>query len=272
MEFSVLMSIYSQDNPRYLDEAITSVFNQNLQPSEVVIVIDGPLPDSLEKIVKKWVDECGNKIKLVELPENVGLAKALNEGLKHCSYDYVARMDSDDVCCYDRFKVQLDYMEEHADIALLGAWYKQYDEQFKNIVTERKVPEDHQSIVKYAQHRTPINHVTIVFRKSAVLAIGGYPEREGRFEDWWLSLKLIKQGYKLHNLPLYLVNVRGGDNFIQRRGGVGYLVQEVKNMYRLQAEKLITLHAFVFNVCIRALVRLVPNNLREYSYRVIRKV
>lgn len=272
MTFTVLMSVYKDDNPRYLDEAIESVFSQSLVPAEFIIVKDGPVSSHLEKVLDSWANTKPDVLKLVELPVNVGLARALNEGLKYCSAELVARMDSDDICCEDRFKIQVRYMNEHPEVALLGSWYKQYDEKFENIVTERKVPEDHESLVKYAQHRTPINHVTIVFRKAAVESIDGYPEREGRFEDWWLSLKLIKHGYKLHNLPLYLVNVRGGSDFIQRRGGMQYLVHEIKNMYRLYKEKLISLKSFIINICIRTLVRLVPNFLREYSYRLIRKV
>ena len=111
-----------------------------------------------------------------------------------------------------------------------------------------------------------------MFRKSAVLAIGGYPEREGRFEDWWLSLKLIQNGFKLNNLPLYLVKVRGGGDFIKRRGGVRYLMQEIGNLHHLKSEKLISVHAFIINVCIRTLIRLFPNFLRDYSYKLIRKI
>lgn len=270
MNFSVLMSVYGKDNADYLNNAIASLFNQTLVPDEVLIVQDGPISIELKGVIDNWLQQ-RNEIRVLELSKNVGLAKALNAGLQECSNEYVARMDSDDVSHADRFKVQMDYLLSHPDISLLGAWYQQYDESLSKIVTERKVPEEHNAIEKYAQHRTPINHVTIIFKKADVLAVGGYPEKDGRFEDWWLSLKLIQNGFKLQNLPSYLVDVRGGEDFIQRRGGFAYLIQEIKTMRDLRRENLISIRALVFNVCIRTMVRLVPNFLRDYGYRLIRK-
>lgn len=273
MKFSLLMSVYGKDNPQFLNESIQSIVEQEHKPTEYVIVKDGPLPKELENCLSKWKNKFSSKLKFVSLSENVGLAKALNAGLKECTCEYVARMDSDDICYPNRFKLQFDFLATHTEISLLGGWYKQYNEDMSKYVIDRKLPINHDDIVIYGKYRTPFNHVTAVFKIKDVLKVGGYPEDiEGRLEDWWLVLKLIKNGYKLHNLPEYLVKVRGGDDFIARRGGFSYIAFEIKNLYAMRQQNLISTSVFIKNILIRTTVRLFPLSLRTLSYKLIRKV
>ena len=125
MNFSVLISVYYKEKPEYLKDAINSVFNQTLLPNEVILVEDGKLSDELYNTIKK-LQEKYNEIKTVCLKENQGLGPALNEGLKYCSYDIVARMDSDDICMPDRFKIQIDFMEKHPDIDIISGWIDEF--------------------------------------------------------------------------------------------------------------------------------------------------
>ena len=96
MKFSVLLSVYRKEQPAYLRQSLDSIFTQTLLPDEVVLVKDGPLTDALDEVAE---DYCRKYpvIRVVPLSENQGLGRALNEGLKHCSYDLVTRMDTDDV-------------------------------------------------------------------------------------------------------------------------------------------------------------------------------
>ncbi len=109
MKFSVLMSLYVKENPLYLRECFESLQQQTLPADEIVLVFDGPVSEGLEAIVQQF--EMRLPIKTVKLAQNRGLGKALNEGLLHCSYDWVFRMDTDDICVPTRFEKQVAYIQ-----------------------------------------------------------------------------------------------------------------------------------------------------------------
>ncbi|EIV9090438.1 glycosyltransferase, partial [Escherichia coli] len=98
-KFSVLISIYKNDLPQFFEVALRSIFHdQTLKPDQIVIVADGELHQTHIDIINSFIDDVGNKIvTFVPLPRNVGLANALNEGLKACRNELVARMDADDI-------------------------------------------------------------------------------------------------------------------------------------------------------------------------------
>ena len=109
--FSVLLSVYHKEKAEFLDEALNSIVCQTLKPDEIIIVEDGPLTNELNNVLDKFETE--NKcVKRVPLKVNSGLGKALNEGLKHCSNDLVARMDTDDIAFPDRFEKQVEFMSQ----------------------------------------------------------------------------------------------------------------------------------------------------------------
>ncbi|WP_240058531.1 glycosyltransferase, partial [Bacteroides uniformis] len=93
-----------KEKPIYLKSALDSVLNQTLPPSEIILIKDGPLTVELEKVLSSYDT---NLLKIIPLPNNLGLSKALNIGLKHCSYEFVARMDTDDICYPSRFEKQV---------------------------------------------------------------------------------------------------------------------------------------------------------------------
>jgi len=272
MKFSLLMSVYSGDKAEYLDESIASVVvKQIVKPDEYVIVKDGPVGGKIELVLNHWKKLLGSKFLILRMGYNVGLARALNAGLRACTYGYVARMDADDVSLPERFKVQVQFMKKNPDISLLGSWYKQFDDNMVTVISERKVPKNHSEIVKFSRSRTPFNHCTVLYRKENIISVGGYPEAIGYMEDWWLALKLISKGFRLHNLPLYLVNVRGGAAFMSRRRGALYLRQELMNLRVMYMSGLITRVDFIRNSMIRIVVRSMPVNITELAYRLIRK-
>ena len=170
--FSVLISVYNKENSLSLRQSLTSVFRQKLPPTEVVLLKDGPLTEELDKVIAEYVMRYP-ELKIVSLPVNQGLGKALNEGLKHCSYDLVARMDTDDIAKPDRFEKQIRVFQEHPELDVVGAWIDEFEETTSNIISTRKLPEVHYDIWQFAKKRNPENHPVIMFRKQAVLAAGG---------------------------------------------------------------------------------------------------
>ncbi len=138
---SVLMSIYSGDNPKYLYAAIESIISQTRPPDEIVVVKDGPLTNELSRIIKQWQQKRPGLFKVVSLTENRGLGVALQEGLKACSYDIVARMDADDISSPDRFEKQLRFLQDNPDVAVVSSWMACFEDNPDNIVFIRQMPQ-----------------------------------------------------------------------------------------------------------------------------------
>lgn len=264
MKFSVLISVYIKEKPHYLDEALASIERQTLQPNEVVIVEDGPLTDGLHEVISDWAKKL--PIKSVKLPENVGLGRALAEGVKACKYDLIARMDGDDICVPERFDEQIEFMGSHDDIAVLGGAILEFDNDETNPYALRKTPTEHCELLEYAKRRNPLNHVTVVFRKHAVLAVGNYVALQG-FEDYYLWIRLFEKGFKGANLEKPLVLVRTGKEMLRRRGGFTYIWKEIEFFRTLNHMGYISYLEFLRNIVIRSIVRLSPVAFRRFVYK-----
>lgn len=264
MNFSVLMSVYYKESPEYLKDSISSVFHQTLLPNEVILVEDGKLTDKLYDVIKK-LQEKYNNLKTVSLNKNQGLGPALNEGLKYCSYEIIARMDSDDICMPDRFKIQTDFLEKHPNIDIVSGWIDEFNDKKENIISTRKTPETHKEIVKFSKFRNPINHPAVMFRKKTICNIGGYKNIHF-LEDYDLWIRAILNGAQLYNIQQSILYFRLTDNAFLRRGGIEYAKKEIEFQQMLYNKKYISIRNMYFNIGIRLLMRLLPNIIRKYIY------
>jgi len=267
IEFSVLMSIYKNDVYEDVVDAVKSILCQGMKPTQVVVMLDGPVNDAIISLLKASKDD---GVEFHALEKNVGLAKALNIGLTYCHHDIVARMDADDVSLPDRFESMIPLFSDN--LALMGGIYDIYDENLRKKIGRRAVPEEHKKIVRFAKTRTPFNHPTSIIRKSAVLAVGGYPEEIGRFEDWGLSLRLINAGYVLKNIPKTVLNFRGGEEMMNRRSGWKYAIEELKALFKMYRTGLFSLPIFIYNAFLRFPLRLVPRGFLKKVYSSIQPV
>lgn len=222
-KFSVLMAVYHLEKPDRLDAAIASIWDfQNLKPDEVVVVKDGPLTIALDSVLENAKARIGHQLKIVSLEYNVGLALALNEGLKACSYEVIARMDSDDISEPTRFEKQIPRLGLGMD--LCGGHIAEFDREMS--LGKRTVPLDNESIRRYIRSRNPFNHVTVCYRKSVVQALGGYPNLPYR-EDYALWAKIVGAGHEVENIDSVLVRVRSGRAMVVRRNGWLYAKGEL---------------------------------------------
>lgn len=262
--FSVLLSLYIKEQPSFLRKSLDSVFSQTLLPSEVVLVEDGPLTPDLESVVSEF--QCRYSIlKVIALEQNQGLGKALNEGLKYCSYDLVARMDTDDIAKPDRFEKQIEVFRNNPEIDICSAWIDEFEGAPTNLISTRKLPENHQDIAIYAKTRCPINHPVVMFKKNAVLAAGGYLHFP-LFEDYYLWIRMLMNGAKFYNIQESLLYFRFSPQMFKRRGGWKYAIDEVRFEKLLLDIKMISWACFIKNVIIRFPVRIAPNKFREWLY------
>ena len=213
---SVVVCVYEKDNAEHFKLAIESLYNQTLLPNEVVVSGDGKLSDELYKTIEALKKKY-RKLKYYELKENEGIGAASNFGISKCKSELVAKMDSDDISVPDRIEKQVKAFKNDPELVMLGG---QIDEFANNdpeqVVSRREVPTDPDEIVEFARRRSPLNNPTIMFRKKAVEAVGGYPEMS-RAEDYYLFVKLIAKHQKLANLPDVLVKYRLDSDNIKRR-------------------------------------------------------
>lgn len=269
MKFSVLMSVYLDDNPQFLSKAISSISSeQTLQPDQIVLVCDGPISAQSEEVLNFWSAELGELIGIVRLPENKGLAYALNAGMKHCKHEYVARMDADDISLPNRFQSQVNYITSHPDISVLSAWIEEVHPESLIEQSKRLLPEKHEDISRLAKRRNPISHPVTMFKRADVLNVGGYPLFK-KSQDYALWSLMLINGFKFANQQVVLLKMRAGQGLVSRRGAK-YLMSEIEILKYQRSIGLIGWGGFLVNVLIRGIFRLSPNWLKMFLYKIVR--
>lgn len=266
MQFSVLMSVYKNEKAEYLDLALHSMVEQTLKPNEIVVVEDGLLTEELSSCIDKYEKDYPGLFRRIAFKENRGLGLALRDGVLACRYGYIARMDTDDIAVPERFAKQFAYLEKHQEVALLGTWIKEFSSNLVHHDTVTNLPVTHEEIINYAKKRNPFRHMTVVYKKTAVIDSGNYQDFLW-FEDYDLWVRMLQKGYVAANMPEYLVNVRAGNEMFARRGGWRYLKQEIRFQKYLREIGFISFVDYISNVCIRSLMRLLPDWLRKVLYK-----
>ena len=266
MEISVLMSIYKNDVAEQVKMAIESILNQSLPPTQIVVVVVGPIPERLNRIISYY--ESDKRFEIVRLEENGGLGNALHIGIQHCRCDFVARMDSDDYSLPTRFAKQIAYMEEHPNVDVVGGQIAEYDSDMRKCIAKRVVPCDMREIERLIRKRNPINHVSVLYKKEAVLAAGNY-QTCLFFEDYYLWCRMLLKGSQFHNLNDILVKVRTGENMYKRRGGKDYNRAIFKFQRKMLDLGVINPIEFCENILVRLCVANMPNSMREQIYRKV---
>jgi glycosyltransferase involved in cell wall biosynthesis len=269
-KFSVLMSIYYKEKSEYFNRAMQSIWDeQSIKPNEIVLVQDGRLTRDLYEVINKWQEKLGDKLKVISLEQNMGLGDALNIGLQHCSYELVARMDTDDIAMPNRFEKQLKVFEND-DIDICSSWVSEFENDEDNIVSYRKLPKENEEIYKYAKIRCPINHPAVMYKKSAVNKAGGYKAMMW-FEDYYLWARMILNGAKFYNIQESLVNMRAGYGQLERRSGLKYALSEFRFMKVLYEIGFLHIFQFMQNSFLRFTARILPKTVVKKIYNIVRE-
>lgn len=215
--YSVLMSIYYKENPEFFKMSIESMMNQTLKPNEIVIVKDGKLTSELDEVITCYSKSYPKLFNIVPLENNVGLGKALNEGLKKCNNELVARMDTDDISLSERCELQVKEFINNDELSIVGTIIDEFYDNSTNIVSSRVVPLKHEEILKFSRRRSPFNHPSVMYKKSAVLNCGGYGDYR-RNQDLDLFVRMLNAGYIACNINKSLLLFRANvDNFKRRK-------------------------------------------------------
>lgn len=270
LRFSVLMSVYRKDVPTHLKQALDSIVDQTSLPNEIVCVKDGLLSQDLNNLLTEFQKINNHKIniKIIDLPVNKGLANALNVGLQYCNFDWIARMDSDDISENKRFELMREFIAQNPNLDVVGSQIIEFSDN-NNKLFKRHVCLSHDDIVKDLKYRCPMNHVTVFIKKKSLIKSGLY--KKVLLEDYDLWIRMYLCGFRFGNIDKYLVRVRADIDLMSRRSGLNYFKGEYRIQKLMKSKNIIGLSRFTINIIKRGFVRFLPNKLLKKLYLLTRK-
>lgn len=267
MDFSVAISVYKNDKPKDFDRALESITSlQTVKPTEIVLIVDGSVTDEINEVIVKY-ESLYPIFNTIRLPQNSGLGNALRLAVESAKCELIARMDSDDIAMPNRFEEQLKMFADDSRLDIVGGDISEFIGEEDNVVSYRKVPVTDGAIKSYMKVRCPFNHMTVMYKKSAVLKAGGYLDLFWN-EDYYLWIRMQLAGAKFANTGTTLVNVRTGADMYARRGGKRYFQSEKYLQKYMLEHKMIGYSTYISNVTKRLIVqRCLPNRLRGWVFR-----
>lgn len=264
--YSVLMSVYKKEKSEYLKQSMDSMYKQTFPTNDFVLVCDGPLTKELDAVINEEQAKFGKVLNVVRLPQNGGLGRALNVGVKNCKNELIARMDSDDISKEDRCERQLRVFEENDDISLVSGTIAEFADDIINVTAIREVPQTNDEILNFMKKRNPFNHPCIMYKKSAIESVGGYQDFY-LLEDYYLWIRALTNGYKGYNIQGTLLYMRE-QGMYKRRSGLKYAKSQFKLLDFMKKKGIISAREEVMYGIARTFSSLVPNFIRKKMYSI----
>lgn len=225
---AIAILIPHYNNVEGLCAAIESI--RETIPLKVLVVDDGSRADPIDEEQLRTRAAENLQLSFTYLPKNKGIQYALNAGLDVLRKDdirYIARLDCDDICTSGRFQKQLDFMESHSEVAIVGSFI-QYVDPDGNPLFKLKLPITHESIKKRMFINAMLIHPAIFFRKEVLEKVPQYPTEYKAAEDYAFYFELLKH-YQFANIPEVLVQCEMNPEGISGRSRKNQL----KNRLRL---------------------------------------
>lgn len=263
--YSVLMSVYFKEKPDFLRQSMESILNQTVKTNNFILVCDGPLNEGLDAVIAEMQTKFGEVLHVVRLEKNGGLGNALNEGMKHCKNELVARMDSDDISYPDRCEKQLALFNSKPEVSICSGIVEEFSESPEIVDAKRVPPEHHQEILEFAKSRNPFNHPCAMYKKAAVEAVGSYQDFY-LLEDYYLWVRMLIAGYEGYNIQEPLLHMRAGPQMYSRRAGWRYAKTQAKLFKFIKKQGFIGNGLYIKNCLIRVGAALSPNWLRRFMF------
>lgn len=267
IKYSVLMSVYYKENAEHLRTAMDSIWEQTVKTDDFVLVCDGMLTQELNAVIAE-MEEGHPELQVIRLEKNGGLGNALNEGIKHCKNELVARMDSDDKSRLDRCERQISIFSIHPEISIVSGIVEEFAASTEIIEACRVLPEKQEDILVFAKKRNPFNHPCVMYKKSAVEAAGGYQDFY-LLEDYFLWVRMLQRGFGGYNIQKPLLWMRAGSEMYRRRSGWKYIKSQNALFKCMRNSKFITNGQYLTSVIIRSISSLMPNVIRKYFFQLL---
>jgi glycosyltransferase involved in cell wall biosynthesis len=265
---AVIMSIYRLDDLNALKDAVDSILNQTY-PCDLFIYRDG----SVDVHIQNYIDEISNnaRVKYFYADDNSGLAFALNKLIDEVvvgNYQFVARMDSDDISREERIEKQINYFQNNLKVDVCGTSCREFGASFA--LDEKHLPMSHEDLLSFSIIRCPFIHPSVMFRIRIFSADNRYPTDTVLTEDMAFWFNLLDKGYRFGNLNEVLIDYRLNENTITRRTGIEKAVSEVRIRTKYMfALKQVSLRNSVL-IFSRIIFHLLPSNLVKLAYKKVR--
>lgn len=263
--YSVLMSVYSKDVASWVEEAIRSIFFQSHRPAEIIVIEDGTVPSEIHEVIIKYKEMEPHLIRCISFPKNKGLAEAMRLGVEECEYDWIARMDADDVSDEKRCEEELALaLACNADI--VGCDCDEFIGRVSHPVSRRVFPADHESLILLSKRKVPFCHPAVMMKKQAILRAGNY-HNVFPHDDYDLFVRMFATGAIGCTVKKTLFHVRVNEDFYKRRGGFRYVKTLLGfNCHLLKSGWMSPVDFFVRS-CGNVLLGLSPVCIRTLLYR-----
>lgn len=269
---SVLITTYKNEKPENLDEALQSLYAQSRSPDEIVMVIDGPIPEGQEQVIRKYLADERIALNLVRLEHNVGRGVAKNIGIQKCLYEFIAVMDSDDISFPERLEKQLDIFKKYPDLGLVAGWQAEFDDLTRQQTVIKRCPQHHDDIVKALKWRNVVPNPAIMVRRELALKVDGYGKFKMINEDYDFFIKLIEIGTKFYNIQEVVINVRTSEAQRKRRGGMDVIRDDFNFRYKHYKSGFYNLFELVLISGVYLAFRLMPSFSKGFLYKINRAV
>lgn len=270
MKFTVCICVYDKDNAIYFKEALKSIVNQSLLPSQIVLVVDGWINDGLKNIINDFAQAClplSISFDTIYFEENKGHGEARKVSIENAKYDLIALMDADDISRYDRFEKQVNIFTNNNKLSIVGGQIMEISHDTKKEISMRNVPSEDKDIKEYLKTRCPFNQMSVMFKKNDVIKVGNYIDFYHN-EDYYLWVRMYLEGFEFYNIPEILIDVRINEEFYNRRGGLKYFLSEFRLQRIMYKNSIISLSRFVFNSLVRFILQVVlTDSIRGFVFK-----
>ena len=266
-KIAIVVSIYKNVLPSQLEEMLNSLYKQTLQ-GDIFIKVDGTIPPKIRDIL----DRHKESIAYIDYrEENRGIAVSYNELFEEIlkrDYEYIVRMDADDIMMPNRLELQYNFMEQNKEIDVVGGYIEEFGDgfEYKKIV---QYPLTHNEMFAFFAKRVPLANVTTFFRRSFFEKAGLYPTTSPTNEDTLLWMNGFKSGCRFANIPEVLVKVRVNKAFFGRRGGFAKAWSDFKD--RVQVIRTLGYNKRTYFYALALfLVNIAPPKIKEFLYKRLR--
>ena len=262
-KFSLIISIYNKTDPYLLTKSLKSILNQFYLPTEILIMIDGPINVRQKFIINSFANNNDKRlnIKIFQNKKNLGIALSYNKLIKNSSNEIIAIQDSDDISNYMRFYYQLNLIKTFRNYSVIGS------DVYENYITEQKkikkeMPSSYKLIKRRCKFSNPINHPTVMLKKKDLIKYNY--KNFSRMEDYYLWIKMISKKAIFHNINKCLVTMNIDKNFFSRRTKFKILINECFIQYHLYKYKFNNFFEMIFFTILKNIYHVLPSNIKKY--------
>ena len=263
---AVIMCVYNGDDPTHLHDAITSILNQTVSV-DLYVFQDGPVNESILTVFNHFQGQ----FIILKSTINVGLACGLNQLIDIVvtkEYEYIARMDADDVSYKDRIERQINFLDEHNEVHLLGTSCREFGSSFSLDV--KHLPTMHNELLNFSISRCPLIHPTVMFRISVFKSGYRYPTDTSFTEDMALWFILLASGHHFANINDVLLDYRLNEDTVKRRRGFKKSFSEFKVRFKYMFVLRKVSFWNLFLVTTRLFFHMLPPRLIALCYKHLR--